>query len=70
MSTDLASKNYKEVKETTYDFVVLPWGATEPHNYHLPYLTDCYLANSIAIESTELAKENTISMVLYYPQYL
>ena len=57
MSADLASKNYKDVKDTTFDFVVLPWGATEPHNYHLPYLTDCYLANSIAIESTELAKE-------------
>ncbi len=23
--------------------VALPWGATEPHNLHLPYMTDCIL---------------------------
>ena len=27
---------------------VLPWGATEAHNYHLPYGTDVYEADAIA----------------------
>ena len=36
----LAETNYKAVKESHYDVAVLPWGATEAHNYHLPYSTD------------------------------
>lgn len=48
---NLAIENYGVVKELQYDYALLPWGATEPHNYHLPYLTDCYLAQSIAVDS-------------------
>jgi creatinine amidohydrolase len=28
------------VSDQNYQVAVLPWGATEPHNYHLPYGTD------------------------------
>lgn len=52
---DLLRENYGTVKETKYDFAILPWGATEPHNYHLPYVTDCYLAYSIAVDSASKA---------------
>ena len=38
----LAEANWKTVKETSYKVAVLPWGATEAHNYHLPYATDNY----------------------------
>ena len=38
---DLAVTCYGKVKPLKYDLVLLPWGATEPHNLHLPYLTDC-----------------------------
>ena len=31
---------WKTVRDTRYDVAVLPWGATEAHNYHLPYTTD------------------------------
>ena len=31
----LAENNWKTVKETEYKLAVLPWGATEAHNYHL-----------------------------------
>ena len=31
---------WKSVKDTRYEVAVLPWGATEAHNYHLPYSTD------------------------------
>jgi creatinine amidohydrolase len=36
----LAETNWKTVKEEHYQLVVLPWGATEAHNYHLSYSTD------------------------------
>ena len=54
---DLLQESYGVVKELSYSFAVLPWGATEPHNYHLPYLTDCYLAYSIAVDSVNKALE-------------
>ena len=38
---DLTVSCYGKVKGVKYDVVILPWGATEPHNLHLPYLTDC-----------------------------
>lgn len=34
---------------------VLPWGATEPHNLHLPYATDNVHSSHIAIEAGRLA---------------
>ncbi|MEG0519325.1 MAG: creatininase family protein [Bacteroidales bacterium] len=31
-----------------YDLAILPWGATEPHNFHLPYCTDMLASQAIA----------------------
>lgn len=31
---------WKTVRDTRYEVAVLPWGATEAHNFHLPYTTD------------------------------
>jgi creatinine amidohydrolase len=36
----LAETNYAFTKENRYEAAVLPLGATEPHNLHLPYGTD------------------------------
>ena len=36
----LLETNYATVKEQSYEVAVLPLGATEPHNLHLPYGTD------------------------------
>ena len=36
----LAETSWKTVAATAYEVAVLPWGATEAHNYHLPYATD------------------------------
>ncbi len=36
----LEQTNWKQVKNQKYEVAILPWGATEPHNYHLPYGTD------------------------------
>ena len=32
----LADLTWAVVRDTAYDLAVLPWGATEPHNLHLP----------------------------------
>lgn len=46
---DLSVTPWKIIKDLTIEVAVLPWGATEPHNLHLPYLTDCILSKEIAI---------------------
>lgn len=54
---DLEKANWGGVKQANYDVVVLPWGAIEPHNYHLPYTTDCHLARNVALDAALLAWE-------------
>ncbi len=44
----LAESNWKDIQDQKIDLVVLPWGATEAHNYHLPYATDNYQVDAIA----------------------
>ena len=46
---DLSVSCYGKVKDRKYDIVILPWGATEPHNLHLPYMTDCILSHDVAV---------------------
>lgn len=48
-----------KVKDVKYDVVILPWGATEPHNLHLPdHITDCILPHDIAVDAAALARWN------------
>lgn len=54
---DLTVSCYGRVKDLKYDIVLLPWGATEPHNLHLPYLTDCILSHDVAVDAAFRAKE-------------
>ena len=56
---DLTVSCYGKVKDVKYDVVILPWGATEPHNLHLPYLTDCILPHDIAVDAAALALERS-----------
>jgi creatinine amidohydrolase len=51
----IAETTWKTVKATRYDVAVLPWGATEAHNYHLPYATDNIQSESVAAEAARLA---------------
>jgi creatinine amidohydrolase len=51
----LSEVNWKTVKETDYEVVILPWGATEPHNYHLPYITDNIHTEYVAAEAAKIA---------------
>ena len=53
----LEETNWKTVAATSYEVAVLPWGATEAHNVHLPYGTDTLHAAWVAAESARLATE-------------
>lgn len=51
----LSDTNWKTVKESSFEVAVLPWGACEAHNYHMPYGTDIIEAEHIAAEAARLA---------------
>ncbi|HEX8831703.1 MAG TPA: creatininase family protein [Longimicrobium sp.] len=53
----LAETSWKAVRQTRYDVAVLPWGATEAHNHHLPYSTDVIQADAVAAEAARIAWE-------------
>ena len=60
----LAEANWKSVRETGYKLAILPWGATEAHNLHLPYGTDNYESEYVAIESARRAWEQGAKVVV------
>ncbi len=60
----LAESTWKAVKSTPYKVAILPWGATEPHNYHLPYGTDIYETAAIAKRAAEIAWKQGAKVVV------
>ena len=60
----LAESTWKTVASTPYEVAVLPWGATEAHNYHLPYATDSIQCDALAAESARLAWERGARIVV------
>ncbi|MGE3817922.1 MAG: creatininase family protein [Isosphaeraceae bacterium] len=64
----LAETNYREVKSSApVEVAVLPLGATEPHNLHLPYGTDTYQVESIAERACGRAHERGARVVMLPP---
>jgi creatinine amidohydrolase len=51
----LAETNWKSLRDTPIEVAILPWGATEPHNFHLPYATDVYETTALAERAAEIA---------------
>ena len=51
----LSELTYAETKQHAFALAVLPWGATEPHNLHLPHGTDNFQVEAIADRACELA---------------
>ena len=60
----LGETNWKDVKNTNYELAVLPWGATEAHNYHLPYATDNIEAEYISAEAARIAWEKGTKLIV------
>lgn len=53
----LEEASWKAIRESSCEVAILPWGATEAHNYHLPYGTDTIQAATVAAESARIATE-------------
>ncbi|MTI31480.1 creatininase family protein [Xanthovirga aplysinae] len=60
----LAECNWKFIKDQEFELAVLPWGATEAHNYHLPYATDIIEADAIAAEAARRAWEKGAKLTI------
>jgi creatinine amidohydrolase len=60
----LSETNWKAVKDQKFDLAVLPWGATEAHNFHLPYSTDNILVEKVAAESAKLAWDKGLKVIV------
>lgn len=60
----LTETNWKDVKDQYFDLAVLPWGATEAHNYHLPYGTDNYETEALVYEAARMAWEGGAKVIV------
>ena len=60
----LAEATWKTVDPTPYDIAILPWGATEAHNYHLPYATDSIQSELLSIEAARRAWEQGARVIV------
>ncbi|HVH68317.1 MAG TPA: creatininase family protein [Gemmatimonadales bacterium] len=52
------------VRDTRFEVAVLPWGATEAHNFHLPYSTDNVETERIAALAARHAAERGARVVV------
>ena len=55
---------WKAVRDARYEVAVLPWGATEAHNLHLPYSTDNVETERIAALAARRASEQGARVVV------
>ncbi len=55
---------WSDVKSTDFYIALLPWGATEPHNLHLPYTTDNLLSRAISLEAAAKAEKFGVKSVV------
>src|SRR4051812_39775057 len=53
----LAEQNHAFIREQRWEVAVLPFGATEPHNLHMPYGTDTYQVEEIGRRACEKAHQ-------------
>lgn len=60
----LAEANYGQIRERQIEVAVLPFGATEPHNLHLPYSTDTLEGNAVGLAICEEAVKNGAKVLL------
>ena len=61
---NLAESNYATIRDQSFEVAVLPFGATEPHNLHLPYSTDTLEATIIGQQVCRAAWERGARVVL------
>jgi creatinine amidohydrolase len=59
----LAETTWRDIRKRVPEVAILPWGATEAHNYHLPYATDNYECDHVAAEAARLAHDAGASVI-------
>lgn len=60
----LAESYWKDMKDQEIEVAVLPWGATEAHNLHLPFSTDNIMVERIARDSARVAWEKGARIIV------
>ena len=60
----LAESNWDYIRDVKFELAVLPWGATEAHNYHLPYSSDIIEADLVSAESARIAWEKGAKVIV------
>lgn len=60
----IAEQNYHEILKEKWEVVVLPFGATEPHNFHMPYGTDIYQVEALGQRACEKAYQAGAKVLL------
>ncbi len=63
----LAESHWKNIKNQKFDLAILPWGATEAHNYHLPYGTDIIESELITAEAAKVAYGEGAKIIVMPP---
>src|SRR5690349_1473027 len=63
----LAETNWKHIKDASFDVAVLPWGACEAHNYHMPYCTDIIESEFVSAEAARIATERGAKVIVLPP---
>ncbi len=60
----LAEQNHAFIRSQKWEVAVLPFGATEPHNLHMPYGTDNFQVEAIGRRACEAAYEKGAKVLL------
>src|SRR5947209_5901630 len=60
----LAEQNHQFIASRKWDVVVLPFGATEPHNVHMPYGTDNFQVQEVGRRACQRAHEKGANVLL------
>jgi creatinine amidohydrolase len=60
----LAESTWEEVRQAPFELAILPWGATEAHNRHLPYATDTIQSEAVAAAAAAFAWERGARVVV------
>jgi creatinine amidohydrolase len=60
----LAEQSHAAIRARRWEVAVLPFGATEPHNLHLPYGTDNFEVEAIGRRACEHAHERGAAVLL------
>src|SRR3954452_3926896 len=60
----LAEQTHQFIRSHTWDTAVLPFGATEPHNFHMPYGTDNFQVEELGRRAVGRAYERGAKVLL------